>query len=893
MRARLAARYELGEVVRETEDTLVIAARDVTLERVVQVRRPRDAADAGAVRERFEARVRDCARLRHPAILPVYDAGRDDHGLPFVVTQIVAGESFEVRLRPDASAAGDAPGDHDALLAVAGRVCGAVAHAHAKGVAHGRLGPDVVRIGKFGRVQVIDWDVPAGGGAAPAEDEAVRRDVVALCRLIERAACVVGGGDAPDAARASLDRLVAVARGVAERNRSADASPAQGAAALAAAVTDHRAAALAAARRSELDTLRAATAAADQRRARRHALAVLGVIAAFVLAAAGVAMLIGQERDTRRRRIADAADLALTEAVTAQDAGDLGAAEAAADRAVRLLQPLSPRGPEPDAALVPRLSRAQTLLAGIVRAREDRARWERRAASDRAALAGLERARVWMQRDPDLTTRRFLAVLGKSPFDVARDPVAAADALAGSLYAEDLLFMAAAWEHFARTEHTDVAAGTIARCVDGLAGRVYAGDAGRRAAVEAVLRALREDDVAALAALDTRAAIDDLPPPLLALAGASLARSDADAGIGLLRAAQVRHPDDPWLHLELAAAYVELPLLPALEILRHLSAAVALRPELPELRVLLGQMALRCGDVATAEESLDVLDVLLPVAARDETARFEAAPREWLRGAVMLERGDDEGAAAASEAAYSADARLQYAGKQLVTALVRLGSFTAAREHAEEVLEEARKRAPDAHPWHERLVEQCREFEELSGRVDEIAAPGRTSDDPGEAAVFARLCLYTGHTAAAARWFEIAGDAPSRREGMHPGVRPGAASDDARAPGGGDVLADTRRSERIESNLRAGCGDGVDAAGLPDDARRNLREKAFDLMQGVLADRTSPVDKLLTLHQWRTRPAYEPVRDESALEQFDAEERGAWRGLWLTVERRFRRLGGE
>ena len=116
--------------------------------------------------ERFEEEARLCARLQHPAIVPVHDFGttRDDR-LWFTMREL-CGETLGRYLdRVHAASSADAwAADCDGwtlrrLLSCFEQVCEAVAYAHSRGVVHRDLKPENVMVGAFGEVQVLDWGV--------------------------------------------------------------------------------------------------------------------------------------------------------------------------------------------------------------------------------------------------------------------------------------------------------------------------------------------------------------------------------------------------------------------------------------------------------------------------------------------------------------------------------------------------------------------------------------------------------------------------------------------------------------------------------------------------------------------------------------------------------------
>jgi serine/threonine-protein kinase len=109
--------------------------------------------DLAAVLAR-EARI--TGNLEHPNIIPVYDAGLNDDGLPFFVMKLVETPTLADVL--------DTPPGRDDLEQPLGRllrifvqVCQAVDYAHSRGVVHCDLKPSNILLGSFGQVLVVDW----------------------------------------------------------------------------------------------------------------------------------------------------------------------------------------------------------------------------------------------------------------------------------------------------------------------------------------------------------------------------------------------------------------------------------------------------------------------------------------------------------------------------------------------------------------------------------------------------------------------------------------------------------------------------------------------------------------------------------------------------------------
>ena len=126
----------------------VYRATDDLLGREVAVKIPNGFGTAG-VAARLQTEAAALARLEHPGIVPIHDAGRLADGRLFYVMKLVRGKTLEAHLadRPELSE----------RLGIFERICEPVAFAHALGFVHRDLKPENVMLGAFGEVLVMDW----------------------------------------------------------------------------------------------------------------------------------------------------------------------------------------------------------------------------------------------------------------------------------------------------------------------------------------------------------------------------------------------------------------------------------------------------------------------------------------------------------------------------------------------------------------------------------------------------------------------------------------------------------------------------------------------------------------------------------------------------------------
>ena len=145
-----SGRYAVVEEIGRGGMGTVYLALDEELGREVAIKIPNALASASLERRlRNEARV--LARLEHPGIVPIHDAGRLADGRLFYVMKRVRGRTLGDHLR-------DNP-DLNERLRLFERICEPVAFAHAQGFIHRDLTPGNVMVGAFGEVMVMDWGV--------------------------------------------------------------------------------------------------------------------------------------------------------------------------------------------------------------------------------------------------------------------------------------------------------------------------------------------------------------------------------------------------------------------------------------------------------------------------------------------------------------------------------------------------------------------------------------------------------------------------------------------------------------------------------------------------------------------------------------------------------------
>ena len=135
------ARGGLGRVVRAVDKKL---GRTVAVKELLR----HDASNEA----RFLREAMITARLEHPGIVPVHEAGRWPSGDPYYVMKLVEGRTLKALLDERKTLR-----ERLALLPHVIAIADAVGYAHSEGVIHRDLKPSNVIVGEFGETVVVDW----------------------------------------------------------------------------------------------------------------------------------------------------------------------------------------------------------------------------------------------------------------------------------------------------------------------------------------------------------------------------------------------------------------------------------------------------------------------------------------------------------------------------------------------------------------------------------------------------------------------------------------------------------------------------------------------------------------------------------------------------------------
>lgn len=163
MPGRRIGRYEILEEIGQGGMAVVYRAMDTILEREVALKllHPHLASHIES-RQRFLREAKAVARLKHPAVLEIYDYSDAEGDDIYIAMELVQGTSLRRFL--DQRTGEPLCAEASALLMR--EVCLALAHAHKNGVVHRDVKPENILIGPKGEVKLSDFGIAHLAGLA-------------------------------------------------------------------------------------------------------------------------------------------------------------------------------------------------------------------------------------------------------------------------------------------------------------------------------------------------------------------------------------------------------------------------------------------------------------------------------------------------------------------------------------------------------------------------------------------------------------------------------------------------------------------------------------------------------------------------------------------------------
>ncbi|MGH9902232.1 MAG: serine/threonine-protein kinase, partial [Pyrinomonadaceae bacterium] len=139
--------YRLLSKLGEGGMGIVFVAEDTRLRRQVAIKFLNAGRDGRMSRARFLREARAASVLNHPNIATVYEYGETDEGLPFIVMELLRGQTLS-----DLLDAGALPVERS--VAIIRGVLEALAEAHRHGIVHRDVKPSNIVLGERGLIKV-------------------------------------------------------------------------------------------------------------------------------------------------------------------------------------------------------------------------------------------------------------------------------------------------------------------------------------------------------------------------------------------------------------------------------------------------------------------------------------------------------------------------------------------------------------------------------------------------------------------------------------------------------------------------------------------------------------------------------------------------------------------
>jgi TonB family protein len=128
-----------------------VLGRDVAI-KAIQLHPGLSETQVGELRQRFETEARAAAKLAHPNLVTIFDAGLEQENL-YIAMEFVEGEGLDAMLSGGRSLA------PDEISQLAGQLASALDYAHGQGIVHRDIKPANVLVSRFGHAKITDFGV--------------------------------------------------------------------------------------------------------------------------------------------------------------------------------------------------------------------------------------------------------------------------------------------------------------------------------------------------------------------------------------------------------------------------------------------------------------------------------------------------------------------------------------------------------------------------------------------------------------------------------------------------------------------------------------------------------------------------------------------------------------
>lgn len=153
---RLGGRFILERQIGTGGMARVFLGRDEVLERPVAIKILNPGHGGTDISTRFRREGRTAARLSHPNIVQVFDAGEDEfegREASYIVMEYISGGDLKALIDEKG------PLPNDELARLGAEVSAGLAHAHASGVVHRDIKPHNILIDTYGRAKLTDFGI--------------------------------------------------------------------------------------------------------------------------------------------------------------------------------------------------------------------------------------------------------------------------------------------------------------------------------------------------------------------------------------------------------------------------------------------------------------------------------------------------------------------------------------------------------------------------------------------------------------------------------------------------------------------------------------------------------------------------------------------------------------
>src|ERR671932_760844 len=159
---RLGGRFVLEREIGAGGMSVIFLGRDEVLDRPVAVKVLRGGFEDPEIGARFRREGRTAARLSHPNIVQVYDAGEDEldgRKVSYIVMEYVPGGDLKALIDEKG------PLSEKELARIGADVASGLAHAHRRGIVHRDIKPQNILIDDYGRPKLADFGIARALGA--------------------------------------------------------------------------------------------------------------------------------------------------------------------------------------------------------------------------------------------------------------------------------------------------------------------------------------------------------------------------------------------------------------------------------------------------------------------------------------------------------------------------------------------------------------------------------------------------------------------------------------------------------------------------------------------------------------------------------------------------------